>query len=553
MRKGISLVLLLSFLFMVAVPAYGNDMNGIQRFNDVPTGHWADETVHRARQLGITDGLGDNQFGLGMTISRAEYVALLVKLMQWPVNAGGSSSFDDNNDPNAWYYNTLETAVQQGMLTAGGQFGPTDNITREEMAVLAVSALGFRDLGNQLASSGTAFGDVTQNQGYIALASDLGLMSGIGNGQFAPRETATREQAVSMMVRLYDQLQNQITQLHGFYAIKSSGQSSLMNDMDSVSFGWSRLALNNGQVVLNTSNADNNEYGLPSGFSTPLNQAKNSGATTQLMVFADDQSLLSSVLLDPAMRTQAVQAITNQVVMTAKDGEAVAFDGVTIDFESMKGEALKQGFNQFLSELKQQLSANNKHLYVAVHPKMRNNQAYFDGYDYATIGQIADKVILMASDYYAKSLTQAEMDMGYTKTPLSPLADVYYGLKMITDPQTGVADTSKIWLQVSMDSVQWKLQNGKVINQKPYHPSYEAIASRLATGVSVNYPNYSYNPYATYFDANDGTDNILWYEDARSVAAKMELARLFGIQGISIWRLGNIPTDVWQQVIQTVK
>lgn len=365
-----------------------------------------------------------------------------------------------------------------------------------------------------------------------------------------------------MIVRLYETRFKQMKELHGCYAISSSSQSQLMNQMDSVSFGWSRLTLDNGQAVLNTTSKDNNEFRVPSGFTEPVALARASGATAQLMVYADNASvteagpLLTAVLTDSARRTQAVEAIVSQVNQTVKDGENVSFDGVVIDFEAMKGEELKMAFNTFLSELKSQLGT--KSLYVTVHP-MRDDQAYYDAYDYRTIGQLADKVILMASDYYAKSLTQAEMDMGYTMTPLSPLGEVYYGLKKMTDPATGVQDTSKIWLQVAMDSVQWKLVDGKVINQTPYHPTYDAIAARLAMGVEDFYPNYSYNPYARYHDDSDNTDNVLWYEDSRSIKAKMELARLLGIEGVSIWRLGNIPNDsanylnVWQTITQEVQ
>lgn len=78
-------------------------------------------------------------------------------------------------------------------------------------------------------------------------------------------------------------------------------------------------------------------------------------------------------------------------------------------------------------------------------------------------------------------------------------------------------------------------------------------------GVEDFYPNYSYNPYARYHDDSDNTDNVLWYEDARSIQAKLELARLFGIQGVSVWRLGTIPNEyannlnVWQTITQEVQ
>ena len=48
------------------------------------------------------------------------------------------------------------------------------------------------------------------------------------------------------------------------------------------------------------------------------------------------------------------------------------------------------------------------------------------------------------------------------------------------------------------------------------------------------------NPYITY-TTEEGKDIFLWYEDERSVNDKIELAKLFGIKGVSFWRLGTIP------------
>lgn len=551
MKKWISICVIIGLLATSVLPLSAAEGNA---FSDVPRGHWAESVVNEAQQLGITDGLGDGTFGLGQTITRGEFAALLVKLMQWPTISPSQGSFADNQDVNAWYYVPIETAFSQNMMTKTENFRPLEPITREEMAVLMVGALGYSGLGEQMRESTTDFSDVNQNKGFITIAKDLGLISGTGGNTFAPSQTATREEAVSMMVRMYHKLENKLTTLHGFYAIKSADQSAMMKEMDSVSFGWSRLELEKGQVSVNLTGSNKNTFVVPTGFAQVVAQAKAAKATTQLMVFADDRDQLNQILTEPTLRTQGVEAIISQVNATAKDGELVSFDGVVIDFEGMKGESLKQGFNQFLIELKSKLGESGKTLYVAVHPKRQGGQAYFDAYDYPVIGQVADKVILMVGDYYAKSLTSEEMAMGYTKTPLSPLDEVYYALKAITAPNTGVGDNRKILVQFSMDTVQWKLQNGQVINQIPYHPTYDAVAARLNGGKVVDhYPNFSYNPYATYYDESDNTENVLWYEDARSIGAKMELARLFGTGGISLWRIGNIPEDVWAEVTKVVE
>jgi spore germination protein YaaH len=148
----------------------------------------------------------------------------------------------------------------------------------------------------------------------------------------------------------------------------------------------------------------------------------------------------------------------------------------------------------------------------------------------------------MAHDYAAKTLTAAEMNMGYTKTPVTPIYEIYTALQEITDTDTGVQDKSKIALAISFNNVQWKLRDGKVTRPAAYQPEPTAIYGRMLDPAAVlNYSDGYQNPYITYYNDTDSTDNIGWYEDTRSIGAKMDLARMFGITGISFWRLGIIP------------
>ena len=101
---------------------------------------------------------------------------------------------------------------------------------------------------------------------------------------------------------------------------------------------------------------------------------------------------------------------------------------------------------------------------------------------------------------------------------------------------------------------------GKVINRYPYRPTYEQLYNRFKTGVSLNYSSISQNPYAV-FTSEEGARNVIWYENQRSIAEKIKLAKLFGIKGLSIWRLGNIPDfpdtsqtnmqlNIWEEIIR---
>lgn len=542
-----------------------------ERFSDVPQGHWAETQIQKLRDLGITAGIGNNQYGLANDILRYEFVIYLVKLMKWEVEPVVTSSFTDVlADESFCPY--VETAKQHGLLNAGETlFRPRDPITKEEMAVMIVRTLGYDQLANAYPDLKPKFPDVTEYAGYIRLANQMGIISGAVDGTFRQKDKATRAQAAVMMINMYDRLHHPIDELHAFYAIQSFPQVDKLQQLQSVSFGWSRMEVDNsGNVLLNTTTANNNEYYIPTGFASPVQKAIDSQCSIQLMVqlksgsvTLNDQktSLANLILTDPEKRKNAIDLIVNQLNTSYQGFGQSPFSGVVIDFEGMQGAALRDGFNLFLTELRQMLDESKKSLWVAVHPVREAKYGYFDAYDYKTIGQLADKVVLMAHDYDAKQLTAADMAAGITFTPLAPINDVYYALQAALDPVNGIgeANKQKLMLQISFGSAVWSLKDGKVTAAIPVRPTYADINNRLLdANTQKGYSTATESPFATY--TLDGSDKVLWYEDSRSVEAKIKLAEMMGISSFSLWRLGNIPDyqdsetqinylDVWQKII----
>jgi len=575
LRRFSLFIVLILISGLLASPVSFADTSAAPDFIDVPKNHWAYEDVHRLRDLKITYGIGGNRFGLEKTITRGEFLAFLVRLMGWEIINPEKGSFLDNMDPGHHFYGTIETALRHGVITKDSDYFRTnDNITREEMAIMIVRTLGYDALARQLNSSERPFRDVERNIGYIAIGKDFGIFAGDGIN-FYPYSTAKREEAAAMMMRMYNKLTAPMEELHAFYAISSASQMDKFPYLDSVSFGWARIEYDEAsrKVFVNT-DGGSNEYHIPTGFGKVIEKAEESNLSRQLMFFVRDQDVYDAetgktlklaeyILLRPEVSKQVINDMVSLVNRTEKHGTAVEFDGLVADFEGLRGQELRNAYNQFLAILKDELAKTGKNLYVAVHPRGKPGQSYFDGYDYRTIGDIADRVILMAHDYAATHLTDKEMNAGYTDTPLTPFDEVYYALKSITDPVSGVQDKNRIWLQLSMDAVQWKLIDGKVINRYPYRPTYEQIYNRFLTGVSLNYSSISQNPYAV-FTSEDGARNVLWYENQQSVAEKIRLAKLFGIKGLSIWRLGNIPDypdtpetgfklNIWEEIIKNYK
>ena len=175
-------------------------------FVDVPENHWAYGDIAAASKAGLFQGVTATHFGIGSTITRAQFVTVLVRLFGWPTVRPDTPSYSDC-DSTRWYYAAVETAHSNGALPAySTTFRPNDPITREEMASMLVRGLGYSTLAGQMTNAVLPFTDVTSNRGYIAMAYDFGIVDGYDDSTFRPRAVATREEAAVMLMRVYRKL-----------------------------------------------------------------------------------------------------------------------------------------------------------------------------------------------------------------------------------------------------------------------------------------------------------------------------------------------------------
>lgn len=118
----------------------------------------------------------------------------------------------------------------------------------------------------------------------------------------------------------------------------------------------------------------------------------------------------------------------------------------------------------------------------------------------------------------------------------------------------GVADRSKLALQISFGSAGFHVDGeDRLLETTIYHPAPSTLALRLAQpDTQVVYSEEFRNPCALY-TTEDGSRYKVWYENEQSVLDKVALARMFGITGVSLWRIGNIPADgaydVWSALL----
>lgn len=207
MKTPQRLMVLLLAALMLAAPVHAD-------YADVPQTTWAYEIINRATEQKLVEGVGADCFGYGRGITVAEFSMMLCRLMDWELQSPAKGSFADNQDTQSWYYSAIETAYANGALRKLGEnVGVNGSLEREEMAAMTVRAIGYATLSGMVQDD-CPFDDVTTNPGYIALAYHMGIMNGMTATQFSPTATATREQAVAVLLRVYDRIHGAQVKTH---------------------------------------------------------------------------------------------------------------------------------------------------------------------------------------------------------------------------------------------------------------------------------------------------------------------------------------------------
>lgn len=170
--------------------------------NDV-AGHWAASAISQAVNKGIIFGYKDGSFRPEQAVNRAEFITLLGRALQMEQNAASPIFKDAGNIP-AWAQSFVAQAVISGIINGydDGTFGPEKQMNRAEMVAIILRASGLKPIDGAALSFADASDIPTWAVPYIAAAAEKGLVKGVGNNRFAPLETVSRAQAVTIIMRL---------------------------------------------------------------------------------------------------------------------------------------------------------------------------------------------------------------------------------------------------------------------------------------------------------------------------------------------------------------
>ena len=129
-------------------------------FTDVPADAWYGNAVRTLASLGVIKGIGNDQFAPNRTITRAEFTVIAMRFAN--VSADVTNPFTDIST-NDWFYSAVTSAVSYGWINGygDGSFRPQATITRAEVVTIVNRMLNRTADRNFVDSNATAqFDDV---------------------------------------------------------------------------------------------------------------------------------------------------------------------------------------------------------------------------------------------------------------------------------------------------------------------------------------------------------------------------------------------------------
>ena len=231
-----------------------------------------------------------------------------------------------------------------------------------------------------------------------------------------------------------------------------------------------------------------------------------------------NNQLISSVVNNPVYTKNLIDELLE--IMRLK-----GYQGVDIDFEYILAED-RDAFTAFVTQVADTMRSNGYHTSVALAPKTSADQKglLYEGKDYAALGAAADHVLLMTYEW------------GYTYGPPMAVAPINQVRRVVEYALTEIP-ASKIDLGIPNYGYDWPLPFERGTTKAVTIGNVQAVRIAIEQGAVIEFDEISQSPFFTYTDAATGRAHEVWFEDVRSLQAKFDLMKEFGLRGCGYWQI----------------
>ncbi len=228
---------------------------------------------------------------------------------------------------------------------------------------------------------------------------------------------------------------------------------------------------------------------------------------------------------------QSPEAVDNLILNLKSVAEEKGYAGVDVDFEYILAED-RDAFTDFVAKIAQSLHEIGRQVSVALAPKQSAGQKglLYEGKDYGGLGAAADYVLLMTYEW------------GYTYGPPMAVAPIFQVRKVLDYAVTEIP-TDKIRLGIPNYGYDWKLPFERGVTKARTIGNVEAVQIAIEKNAEIFFDERAMSPYFHYWE--NGEEHEVWFEDVRSMQAKFELIKEYGLNGAGYWQIMRLFRANW--------
>ena len=207
------------------------------------------------------------------------------------------------------------------------------------------------------------------------------------------------------------------------------------------------------------------------------------------------------------------------------------FGGLDIDFEYVLADD-REGFAAFVDLTTRVMNLFGYPVTVALAPKTSAEQRglLYEGIDYALLGAAANRAMLMTYEW------------GYSQGPPMAVAPINMVRRGVDYAVTAIP-REKLSLGIPNYGYDWALPYERGVTRAKTINNHQAVQLAIDFGVDIRFDETAMSPYFRYWQY--GVQHEVWFEDVRSIKAKFDLIKEYGLSGAGYWQLMSLFRANW--------
>lgn len=197
------------------------------------------------------------------------------------------------------------------------------------------------------------------------------------------------------------------------------------------------------------------------------------------------------------------------------------YGGLDIDFEFVFAYDA-ESYADFIAKARAVLAPYGYTVYAALAPKTSASQPglLYEGHLYDKIGAAADKVFLMTYEW------------GYTYGPPMAVAPIN-AVRRVLDYAVTEIPPEKIIMGIPNYGYDWTLPYKSGETRAKLISNEEAVRIAIQNNAEIRFDETAQSPYFNYYSGD--AQHEVWFEDPRSIEAKLSLPKEYGFFGVGYW------------------